>query len=241
LLCKQAYPHFEIRSLIIPEQTDTMETRRQALKTDMNPQMKIDLKKDLKHLYTAPKKAPEFIDVPDMTYLMVDGTGGPGPTGPYADAIEALYIISYAAKFHIKKDLGGVDYGVMPLEGLWWTDIPENFSMDDRDAWRWTMMIMQPEWVTPEVLEFSTGKAANKLDRDLGKVRFDVLAEGRVVQVMHIGPYSNEPPVIQAMHRFVDENGMKLRDKHHEIYLSDPRRTKPEKLKTILRHPVEAK
>jgi hypothetical protein len=202
--------------------------------------MKIDLKKDLKHLYNAKAGTPVFVDVPDMKYLMVDGTGGPQPTGIYADAVEALFSISYAAKFHIKKDLVGVDYAVMPLEGQWWTDIPENFSMDDRDAWRWNMIQMQPEWVTPEIIEVARDRAAKKLGRDLSHVRFETLHEGRVVQVMHIGPYSDEPPVIQAMHKFVADNDLKLRDKHHEIYLSDPRRAKPEKLKTILRQPVEA-
>jgi hypothetical protein len=203
--------------------------------------MKIDLKKDLKHLYNASAKAPVFIDVPDMNFLMIDGTGGPTEDGPYGKAVEALYSISYAAKFHIKKDLGGVDYAVMPLEGLWWTDIPEEFSMTDRDPWKWTMMLMQPDWVTAEVLEVAFERASKKLDRDLSAVYEQTHKKGHVVQIMHIGPYSDEPPVIQAMHQFVYENGMKLRDKHHEIYLSDPRRAKPEKLKTILRQPVEAK
>jgi hypothetical protein len=201
--------------------------------------VKIDFKKELKHLYKAPSKAPVFVDVPDMKYLMIDGTGGPTEDGPYGKAIEALYSISYAAKFHIKKDLGGDDYGVLPLEGLWWTDIPEDFSMDDRDAWRWTMMLMQPDLVTPDVLKFARDKASTKLDKSLDDVRFDTLKEGRAVQVMHTGPYADEPPVIAAMHEFVTENGFKLRGHHHEIYLGDPRRTKPENLKTILRHPVE--
>jgi len=111
--------------------------------------------------------------------------------------------------------------------------------MTDRDPWKWTMMLMQPDWVTAEVQEVAFERASKKLDRDLSSVYEHTLKEGHVVQIMHIGPYSDEPPVIQGMHRFVDENGMKLRDKHHEIYLSDPRRAKPEKLKTILRHPVE--
>ena len=201
--------------------------------------MKIDFKKELIHLYNAPSKAPVFVDVPDMNYLMIDGTGDPNNSPSYIAAIEMLFSISYAAKFHIKKDLGGDDYGVLPLEGLWWTEVPQDFSMDDRQAWRWTMMMMQPDLVTPEVLSVAYDKASKKLNRSTDDVRFESLKEGRVVQVMHIGPYSDEPPVIAAMHEFVAQNGLKLRDHHHEIYLGDPRRSKPEKLKTILRHPVE--
>ena len=202
--------------------------------------MKIDHKKELKHLYAASAKAPVLVDVPDMNFLMIDGTGNPNNSESYVQAVEALYTTSYAAKFHVKKDLQGDDYSVMPLEGLWWTDNPADFSVDNKAAWKWTMMQMQPDLVTPEVIAVARERAEKKLGRDTSAVRFAAFHEGRAAQILHVGPYSEELPTIQALHEFVANNGLKLRDKHREIYLSDPRRSAPEKLKTILRHPVEA-
>lgn len=200
--------------------------------------MKIDLKKQLKEYYTAPAKLPVIVDVPEMSFLMADGTGDPNTSKDYPLLIEALFAMSYGAKFHIKKTALGVDYGVMPLEGLWWTDNLADFSMTDRRPWKWTAMIMQPEWVTPDILDVARKKAENKLGRALDQVYYATLAEGQSAQVMHVGPYSDEPPTIAALHQFIADNGRQLRGKHHEIYLGDPRRTKPERLKTVIRQPI---
>lgn len=200
--------------------------------------MKIDLKKQLNEIYNAPSKAPVFVDVPAMNYLMIDGSGDPNISESYSQAVEALFSMSYAAKFHIKKGETGVDYGVMPLEGLWWTDNPADFNTADKGAWKWTAMMMQPEWVTSKIVEIAREKAENKLVRTLSDVRFEAFEEGRAAQIMHIGPYADEEPTIKTLHKFVVDHSLSLRDKHHEIYLSDPRRTKPERLKTVIRHPV---
>ena len=136
----------------------------------------------------------------------------------------------------------GRDYTVMALEGLWWTDPPEAFSMAARGEWHWTAMILQPEWITRSMLDDAIGAAVEKGKVDsatAAKARLETLDEGLSVQVLHVGPYETEPPKIAAMHEYAREQGYKLRGKHHEIYLGDPRRVAPEKLKTILRHPVE--
>ncbi len=200
--------------------------------------MKIDLKKTLKDLYSSSAKFPVFVDVPEMNYLMVDGTGDPNNSESYTHAVEALYSMSYSAKFRIKKSALAVDFGVMPLEGLWWTEDPADFSMTNRKPWKWTAMIMQPEWVTREVIDSDREKVEKKLQRSLADIRFETFDEGRAAQIMHIGPYSDEPPTIAALHRFINDHSLTLGGKHHEVYLSDPRRGKPERLKTILRQPV---
>ena len=200
--------------------------------------MKIDLKKEFKTLYSAPSKAPVFVEVPALRYLMIDGTGDPNTAQSYADAVQALFSLSYGAKFLVKKSEVAVDYGVMPLEGLWWTDNWADFSLDDKSNWQWTAMIMQPEYVTAEVLQLARQKAEKKLGCSLSEARLDVLGEGRCAQILHLSPYAEEAPTISALHAFIAENSASLRGKHHEIYLSDPQRTKPERLKTIIRQPV---
>ena len=200
--------------------------------------MKIDLKKEFKALYSAPSKAPVFVDVPALTYLMIDGAGDPNMAQGYADAVQALFSISYGAKFLVKKSEVAVDYGVLPLEGLWWAEDMAAFSQNDRGNWKWTVMIMQPEYVTPEILELARQKAEKKLGRALSEVRLEVLEEGRSAQILHLGPYAEEAPTIAALHAFIEDHSASLSGKHHEIYLSDPRRTKPERLKTIIRQPV---
>ena len=152
--------------------------------------------------------------------------------------MQALFSLSYGAKFLVKKSEVAVDYGVMPLEGLWWTDNWADFSLDDKSNWQWTAMIMQPEYVTAEVLQLARQKAEKKLGRSLSEARLDVLGEGRCAQILHLSPYAEEAPTISALHAFIAENSASLRGKHHEIYLSDPQRTKPERLKTIIRQPV---
>lgn len=203
---------------------------------------KVDLKKELKHLYGPSKKEVVEVEVPQMRFLMVDGEGDPNTSQAYQEAIEALYSVSYALKFAVKKE-EGVDYNVMPLEGLWWTDKEESDLEDileDKSAWKWTTMIMQPEWVTEERLERALASVEQKKGLPgLSRLRFEPFREGRAAQVLHVGPFAEERPTIERIDRFMEERGGEMRGKHHEIYLSDLRRTAPEKLKTIIRHPFE--
>jgi hypothetical protein len=200
--------------------------------------MKIDYKKELKHLYKASVKKAEIVDVPQMNFLMIDGEGDPNTSQEFQDAVEALYGISYTLKFMIKKGELGIDYGVMPLEGLWWVDDMSQFSTECKDKWKWTLMIMQPEYVTTELFAEAFEQVKRKKNLiALSKVRFEAFLEGRAVQIMHIGPFSEEGPTIEKIHNFIKENSFKLSGMHHEIYLSDIRRAAPEKWKTIIRQP----
>lgn len=200
---------------------------------------KIDLKKELKHLYGVSGKSTVLVNVPTMNFLMVDGEGNPNTAQAYTDAVQALYTVSYTLKFMLKKGKAAIDYGVMPLEGLWWADEMEDFSPDNKDIWKWTAMIMQPEWITPELVKEAEEQAAKKKDLPaLQNLRFQSFEEGKAAQCLHIGPYADEAPTIERLHQFIRDQGLTLRDKHHEIYLSDPRRAAPEKLKTIIRQPV---
>lgn len=200
---------------------------------------KIDFKKELKHLYGASSKDASLVDVPEMNFLMIDGAGDPNKAQAFKDAIEALYSVSYTLKFMVKKGKTAVDYGVMPLEGLWWADDMTVFSTGEKDRWKWTMIIMQPEHVTEKLFNEAVEEVKKKKNPlALSKVRFKGYHEGLSVQVMHIGPYSEEGPTIKRLHAFIKENGYDFRGKHHEIYLSDPRRSAPEKMKTIVRQPI---
>lgn len=198
---------------------------------------KLDWKKDLKALYFPPAN-PVMVDVPTMNFLMIDGHGDPNVTPAYQEALEALFSLSYTIKFAIKK-AGGPDYAVFPAEGLWWVEDMSKFSVEDKSAWDWTMMIAQPEPVTEEWVERARAEVVGKKGiKAAERVRFEPYAEGRCAQMMHIGPYSAEGPNIARLHAFIEEQGCRLALKHHEIYLSDARRTAPEKLKTVLRQPV---
>ena len=198
---------------------------------------KVDYKKKLKHLYGPSSKKVVIVEVPPMNYLMVDGEGGPAAES-YQQAIEALYGLSFTVKFDVKKDVGP-DYTVMPLEGLWWAKDMTAFSSDRKDEWQWKMMTMQPDHVTAKHVNAATKQLREKKNPPaLDKIRFESYHEGPSVQILHIGPYDDEGPTIAQMHKFIDKNGYQLHMKHHEIYLSDPRRSKPEKLKTVLRQPV---
>ena len=200
---------------------------------------KVDFKRELRHLYSATRE-PQLLDVPVLNYVMIDGHGDPNTAVEYREAVEALYAISYAAKFIVKGVPNGLDYGVLPLEGLWWTADMSTFSTDDKSAWDWTMMIMQPDVVTTEIFEQALAKTATKGLAAQGRVRLERFSEGRSAQIMHVGPYATEQPTIERLHAFIAEQGLQLRGKHHEIYLSDPRRSAPEKMKTIIRQPVTA-
>ena len=198
---------------------------------------KIDFKKELKHLYRPKLKKIDIVDVPAMNFLMIDGKGDPNTAKEYTDAIEALYSLSYTLKFMVKKR-DNVDYGVLPLEGLWWADDMTHFGSGNKDEWKWTAMIMQPEYIIKERVDRAIEEVKKKKDLvALPKLRFSSFNEGLSAQTMYVGPYADEGPTIKEIHKFIKEKGYELRGKHHEIYLGDPRRSKPEKLKTIIRQP----
>lgn len=199
---------------------------------------KIDFKKELKHLYGPSAKEVVQVAVPAMNYLMIDGEGDPNNSKKYSDAIAALYAVSYAVKFMVKKGPTAVDFGVLPLEGLWWADDMSAFSVDDKSNWKWTMMIMQPDFVTREMTETAiAGVKEKKNPASISGIRFDSLAEGKCAQILHIGPFAEEGPTVEKVHQYIDANG-KRRGKHHEIYLSDIRKADPAKWKTIIRQPM---
>lgn len=200
---------------------------------------KIDLKKELKEFYWNSKKEIRIVKVPPMNFLMIDGKGDPNDSEEYMDAIQSLYSLAYTIKFSLKKE-SEIDYGVMPLEGLWWTDDMREFSEDNKKIWKWTVMIMQPKFVTQKIFSKCFEDVRKKKNlQSLSKIRFEKYGEGLSAQIMYVGPYSDEGPTIMKVHDFIKEKGYELKGKHHEIYLGDPRRTKPEKLKTIIRQPIE--
>lgn len=200
---------------------------------------KLDLRRSLRELY-APPRDPVLVAVPPLTCLMVDGKGDPNIVASYREAVEALYAVSYGAKFALKH-AGGPDIAVMPLEALWWVTDMAGFAASDRAQWLWTALIVQPEPVTSVVVDEARAKVRSRrpVPPAIDLVRREVLEEGSAAQVMHVGPYADEGPVIERLHRFVEESGMRLRGKHHEIYLTDPRRTSPGRMRTVLRQPVE--
>lgn len=205
---------------------------------------KYDVKKAHKALYAPGFKDFSLVEVPAFRYLAIDGHGDPNASTEYTEAVEALYATSYALKFRSKKERSR-DFVVAPLEGLWWAENMAIFTAGDgaaRDkaSWDWTMMISQPEWITPEqVAETAELLAAKKELPGLARLRVAELQEGSCVQILHRGPYDDEGPVLARLHReFMPAHNLRFNGRHHEIYLSDPRRSAPEKLKTILRQPV---
>jgi len=199
----------------------------------------IDLKRELKHLYNPPATEVVFLDVPPMNFLMIDGSGDPNLSAEYQTAIEALYAASYALKFTLKRAAGGIDYVVMPSEGLWWAGDMDRFSMADKADWRWTMMIAQPPEVDETLLaEVLAQTAKKKALPALARLRFKKLEEGRWAQIMQQGPYEAEAPTIARLHESIASAGFRRSGKHHEIYLSDPRKAAAEKMRTVLRQPM---
>ncbi len=199
---------------------------------------KYDLRKALKGLYTAPRGKFVFVDVPPLNYLAIEGEGDPN-RAPAQAAIEALYASSYALKFMSKARLDR-DYVVPPLEGLWWADDMDDFITRRKDRWRWRLMIAVPDFVGATMVgaALETVRAKKRLSA-LDRVVFERLEEGRAVQVLHVGSYDDEGPALEALHRrFLPDNGLVPTGRHHEIYLSDARKTPPEKRKTVLRQPV---
>jgi hypothetical protein len=200
---------------------------------------KVDFKKELSQLYAPKNKDWELIDVPAMNFLMVDGKGDPNTAQDYGDAVAALYGVGYAIKFMSKKGLGK-DYGVLPLEGLWSADDPAAFENARKSEYQWTMMIMQPEWITEAVVSDAVAATAAKKELPaLSKVRFERYHEGRSLQLLHLGSYDDEAPKLKYLHyEYMPQHNLTFNGLHHEIYLGDPRKTAPAKLKTILRQPV---
>ena len=201
---------------------------------------KLDLKKELRELYRPPGKAPVIVEVPVLRYLMIDGMGAEPGNEKFQNAIQALFSVSYKSKFISKKEIG-TDYVVMPLEGLWWADDMNDFVAGRKELWRWTLMIMQPEFIEAVMIEKAIEASQGKAPPDaLGKLRLDGLDEGMSGQIMHVGPYSEEHDNIMKIHGLILDKGGHFdgkEQKHHEIYLSDFRKTAPEKLKTVLRQP----
>lgn len=201
----------------------------------------VDFKKELKQLYNISGAGVVIIDVPPMNFLMVDGAGNPNTTREFQEAVEVLYGVSYALKFRVKK-AGLTNYVVMPLEGLWWTESVAEFDPEDKGKWKWTLMIMQPEFVTEEYFNEAASEIGKKKDiHVLSKIRYERYFEGLSAQIMHIGPYNTEGPDVAKLHNFIIENGYVFAGKHHEVYLSNPRRVKPEKIKTLIRQPIRLK
>jgi hypothetical protein len=203
---------------------------------------KLDLKKQFKQFYMPPPGKVMAVDVPPMQFLMIDGAGDPNSALEYRQAIEALYGMSYTLKFNSKKN--GIDYPVMPLEGLWWMEnMGEKFGdidfAADKSKWLWTAMIMQPDPITQEMVDGAAEQLRHRKNPPaLGKVRFEIFHEGLCAQIMHLGPYSAEKPDIEKVHAYIEQHGYQSVGKHHEIYLGDPRRSAPEKLRTVIRQPM---
>lgn len=200
---------------------------------------KIDLRSTLKQLYQARAGQVVEVDVPRMNFLMIDGQGDPNTSKDYAAAVEALFSLSYALKFMVKKGASAVDYSVMPLEGLWSADDMSSFGSADKSKWQWTAMLMQPEFVTDALVRDALSELRQKKKLDvLPRLRFESFAEGHCAQTLHVGPSSAEGPTIERLHAFIAGAGRKRAGKHHEIYLSDIRKANPAKWKTIIRQPM---
>lgn len=200
-----------------------------------------DITKDRKELYKPSAKHPSLVEVPVQEFLMLDGTGDPNGSALYSEVVSSLYATAYTLKFSLKKDAPERDFKVAPLEGLWWADDMELFQShyEDKSGWIWTMMMAMPPGLAQA--ELDAAKAEAKRKRGLAAidwVRLESYEEGLAVQMMHIGPYSEEGPNIKRTHEFAAAEGYILRGKHHEIYLSDPNRTAQERMKTIIRQPI---
>ena len=208
--------------------------------------IKLDLRKELKHLYAPSAKKVEMVDVPRFQFVMIDGLIEPGllpgSSPGFKDAMGALYGATYTLKFISKlRKADPIDYPVMALEGLWWVEGGE-FSFESKDPWSYTVMILQPDHITSEMFAEALGQLRKKKGDQpaFSRLRLEAFEEGPCIQVMHVGPYAAEPATVEKMDAFAREHGYLLHGKHHEIYLGNPLRAQPEKLKTILRHPISS-
>jgi hypothetical protein len=204
---------------------------------------KVDFKKTHKEWYLPSSENVALLTIPKLKFLQVEGTGYPGKSASFGPAVEALYGMAYTLKFMFKdqpKPDGWFEYVVPPLEGLWWIKNGDTFDMNRPDDWCWTAMIMVPDFITPAMVDTARQQLKEKKNpSSLPLVLLESFEEGKVVQILHIGGYDKEGPTIEKLHAFAASKGLKIRGKHHEIYLSDPGRTAPEKMKTVLRQPVE--
>lgn len=201
---------------------------------------KLDHKKELKHLYKPSAKEVMEVDVPQMNFLKIDGAGDPNTSKAFQQAIEALFSVSYTLKFMIKRGELGIDYSVMPPEGLWWADDLMAFRENRKDEWIWKLIMMQPDFITKDLYLEAMEQVKKKKDLPaLPKMRLEPFHEGRAAQIMHIGSYSEEAPTIEKVHSYIRDKGFQISGKHHEIYLSDIRRTVPKRLKTVIRQPMD--
>jgi len=202
---------------------------------------KVNHLKKLSEFYKQRKNMISLLKVPSMQFLTIDGEKSPNDNPDYSDAVGALYAVAYKLKFMIKKGPMEIDYKVMPLEGLWWTDIMEQFSLENRENWKWRMMIMQPEFITMDMFAEALKTTKRKKDNPkLDFVQFISFDEGLSMQIFHKGPYGEgERESINKLHAAITDQGYQRRDKHHEIYFNSPLRTAPENLKTIIRQPIK--
>jgi hypothetical protein len=199
---------------------------------------KVDLYKEQKELYFPKSILPVEIDVPEFWFLMIDGKGNPNTSKEYQNSVQALFSLSYTIKFMLKKGKEQIDYKVLPLEGLWWAEDMNDFMTGNKENWLWTMMIRQPEFVTKEHVAMAFEQLKKKKPEiDYSKVRFEKFKEGTSVQMMYIGPFTDEGPAITKIHEYIKSRGNKVFGKHHEIYLSDIRKADPEKWRTVIRQP----
>lgn len=202
------------------------------------PMKKLDLKKAQKHLYAPSAREAVVVEVPPANFIMVDGRGDPNTSREYAEAVEALFTVAYALKYAVKKSSLAVDYTVMPLEGLWWTDDMATFSVANKAAWKWTMMIRQPELITRSIVQAVVVEVKRKKSLPgVARLRFVEFNEGWCTQILHIGPFSEEGPAVEKIHHLIAAQGRQRSGKHHEIYLTDIRRADPKNWKTIVRQP----
>ncbi|MBT8211499.1 MAG: GyrI-like domain-containing protein [Acidimicrobiia bacterium] len=196
-----------------------------------------DLKKLYREHYTAARD-PEIVDVPQRPHLMIDGEGDPNTSQMYAEAVASIYPLAYGLRKAI-KDATGEAYTVMPLEGLWWVPDMSDFTIDDKSGWLWTSVICLPDAVTPEMAAAVLPTVTEIKKLPLGSIaRVEQFGDGLAAQIMHHGPYADEAPTIERLHDFIETEGYNLTGKHHEIYLTDPRRSAPEKNRTIIRQPI---
>ncbi|WP_405695781.1 GyrI-like domain-containing protein [Streptomyces sp. NBC_01185] len=200
-----------------------------------------DVKRELRQCYAPRNTDWELVDVPAQQFIAVDGRGDPNTSEAYARAVEALYSVAYTLKFTGRRT-GDRDFVVGPLEGLWWSDRMEVFTSRDKDAWQWRMLISRPDWITEALVDEAKETAlAKKGLPAIADVRHETLHEGPSAQLLHVGPYDDEGPVLAALHdEYLAANGLRMTGLHHEVYLGDPRRTEPARLRTVLRQPVRS-
>jgi hypothetical protein len=199
---------------------------------------KLDLKRAMRRLYFPPANQFVLVDVPEMKFLTIDGRGDPSTAAAYHEAIEALFAVSYTLKFTIKRVDPEDDYTVMPLETLWWSD-ERSFKVEDRGTWRWTAMVAQPPVINGDLVRAAGHEASAKHKLPaLRRMRLASFREGLSAQVLHVGPYEDEMATIEKLHAFIAEHDYPFRGRHHEIYLSDPKRCAPDRMRTVIRQPI---